>query len=84
MEQKEFFQAVQPNYPVDFSAVAALIKGKYRETFARILRTAEDAAANRFAPHLRWDLEQAGRPVEFGEEIDWLYQPGEDSEFTFA
>lgn len=84
MEQKEFFQAVQPNYPVDFSAVATLIKGKYRETFARILRTAEDAAANRFAPHLRWDLEQAGRPVEFGEEIDWLYQPGEDSEFTFA
>lgn len=84
MEQKEFFQAVQPNYTVDLSAVAALVRRRHKERLARALGAADRAVENTFAFPLWGEGEQAPAPVRFPGEIDWLYQPGEDPEFTFA
>ncbi len=84
MNQKELFHSVRANYPVDLSAVAGQVKERRMVEFQPILRTAENAVAGKFAFQLRWDMEQTRTPVEFSEEIDWLFQPGDDPEFIFA
>ena len=40
--------------------------------------------AQSFLFNLRWDMEQTQEPVVFDGDIDWLHQPGDDSEWVFA
>ena len=54
------------------------------EEASKVLKTADDAAAQRYMFTLRWDLEQTSVPVVFNDEIDWLRQPGDDAEFVYA
>lgn len=84
MDQTDYFQAVRQNYPIDLPAAAELVARQHMPEFQPILRTADNAAAKKFAFQLRWDMEQTRTPVEFSGEIDWLFQPGNDPEFIFA
>ena len=54
------------------------------EEASKVLKTADEAAAQRYMFTLRWDLEQTSVPVVFNDEIDWLRQPGDDAEFVYA
>ena len=49
-----------------------------------IISVANDITNQVFKFTLRWDLERNETPVIFNEKIDWLYQPGEDSEWVYA
>lgn len=84
MDQTDYFQAVRQNYPIDLPAAAELVARQHMPEFQPILRTADNAAAKKFAFQLRWDMEQTRTPVEFSGEIDWLFQPGDDPEFIYA
>ncbi|MDR1914623.1 MAG: heparinase II/III family protein, partial [Clostridiales bacterium] len=54
------------------------------EQVAGVIKAADEAAARRFTFTLRWDMERVTTPVIFENEIDWLYQPGDDPEWIFA
>lgn len=48
------------------------------------IETANDIVSQRFKFDLRWDLERSLEYVEFQDDIDWLYQPGNDPEWVYA
>ena len=49
-----------------------------------IISVANDITNQIFKFTLHWDLERNEIPVIFEDEIDWLYQPGEDPEWVYA
>lgn len=50
---------------------------------SHVLRVANDVVNHHFLFDLRWDMEPTAEPVQFGEEINWLYQPKDDPEWTY-
>ena len=70
------------NYKIDH-AVATLVKELEAEETAHVLKTADDVVKHQFLFDMEWDMERTYEPVCFGDKIDWGYNPGDDSEFTW-
>ncbi len=56
----------------------------YKKDCDEVIKTAEESVAQRFLFNQRWDMEKTTEPVIFSDEIDFLYQPGDDPEWVFA
>ncbi len=69
---------------VDFRYVAEYLKTNYPDECAFAISTANDAVNKRFIFNQRWDMERTWEYVEFEDEIDFLYQPGNDPEWIYA
>ncbi len=54
-----------------------------REEAEHVLRTADAVKKHSFLFDMEWDMERTYEPVEFGDEVDWEYNPGDDPEFTW-
>ncbi len=65
-------------------AVADYVKAHCPQDIQSILQVADEVAERRFLFNLRWDMERTYKPVVFENEIDWLYQPGDDPEWIYA
>lgn len=70
------------NYKIDH-AVVTLVKELEPEETAHVLKTADDVVKHQFLFDMEWDMERTYEPVCFGDKIDWGYNPGDDSEFTW-
>lgn len=65
-------------------AIVSYVKEKCPAEVAEIIRKADETAENTFIFDCRWDLESTFFPVKFPDKIDWLYQPADDPEWTYA
>ena len=83
MTQNDFFQDRRFFFD-DAKATAEYALRCSPDECRKIIRTADDTIEQRFIFNLRWDLEQTQVPVVFDDDIDWLYQPGDDPEFIYA
>lgn len=84
MTKSEFFN--QPNKEFFFKnldAVSNFVKENCKEA-QEIIRVADDVANQKFTFTLRWDMERTTEPVVFENDINWLYNPGNDPEWIFA
>lgn len=68
--------------PVAFTA-AGFVYQEDREEAEHVLRTADAVKCHVFLFDMEWDMERTYEPVEFGDVVDWEYNPGDDPEFTW-
>ncbi|MCL2557607.1 MAG: heparinase II/III family protein [Treponema sp.] len=68
----------------DAKKIAQYAKDHCKEETERAIRAADNMANNIILFDLRWDMERTHAPVAFDGEIDWLFKPGDDPEWTFA
>lgn len=85
MTKSQFFEYTKDKFffynPYE---IAEYVKKHCRRQAEDVIKAADDVAEKRFLFNLRWDMERTLEPVVFKEEIDWLYQPGDDPEWIFA
>ncbi len=85
MTRAEFFnQADRHFFFKDPFEVAKYVLVNCKEEAEHVLSVADDVVNRRFKFDLRWDMERTYSHVIFENEIDWLYQPGDDPEWIFA
>ena len=65
-------------------AIGKYALDNYPDECKNVVRNADDVAVQRFFPGLRCDTEQTGGYIGFEDDIDWLYQPGDDPEWVYA
>ena len=68
----------------DVDAIVRYVKEHCVEDMGKIIAAADLMADNTLLFNLRWDMEQTHIPIRFDGEIDWLHQPGDDPEWTYA
>ena len=76
MEKRFFFD--------DIDAIVEYVKEYCVDDMEKIIAAADLMADNILLFNLRWDMEQTHIPIHFDGDIDWLYQPADDPEWTFA
>ncbi|MHC1692682.1 MAG: alginate lyase family protein [Sphaerochaetaceae bacterium] len=84
MTRQEFFR--QPGkvfFIDDLARTVAYVQQYCHEEAASIIAKADAVARQSFVFDLRWDMEQTTLPIQFTQEIDWLYQPADDPEFVY-
>ena len=79
-----FLSRITQAYGGDLSEVAGWIKANHPRDVADTLSHADEYVRGRFRFEERWDLEQTHVPVDLGDPVDWLKQPGNDPEFVYA
>ncbi len=84
MTRAEYFKTSRIRFIDDRNAVADYVAHHAKAELAHVAEVAEGVVAQSFLFNLRWDMEQTHEPVIFEGEIDWLHQPGDDSEWVFA
>lgn len=85
MTKQEFFALDgRPAFFNNAFAVADYVQKNCPQQAEEIIAAADEIAAQRFMFTLRWDMERTWQPVEFKDEINWIYQPGDDPEWVFA
>ena len=78
--------------PDETAPISRYVKENCPEEVAEVIKKADETAENTFIFNCRWDLESTFFRVKFpisGEaqsdgRIDWLYQPKDDPEWTYA
>lgn len=68
--------------PAAFTAVEFACQEDRAEA-EHVLRTADAVRRHVFLFDMEWDMERTYEPVEFGDIVDWEYNPGDDPEFTW-
>ena len=68
----------------DKQKITEYVKTHCAEEMTHTIKAADNMANNVILFDLRWDMEQTHVPIAFNGDIDWLYQPGDDPEWTFA
>jgi len=68
----------------DRTKIAEYVKTHCASEMEHFISAANNMANNIILFDLRWDMEQTHEAVRFQGEIDWLHQPGDDPEWTFA
>lgn len=84
MKQEEFFGQGKKFFVDDFDSLAVYVKEHFPEEVKKTIADADRIADKKFVFNCRWDMERTHVPVAFEDEIDWLYQPGDDPEFIYA
>jgi len=86
MITKEMFfrQADKQFFFEDPHALAEYARHNFPDECDEAIQNADDVAAQRFQFNLRWDMERTWEYIEFEDDIDWLYQPGNDPEWVYA
>ena len=67
----------------NYQKIAAYCHENWPKEAAHIIHLADMAAEQTYLFDLPWDMERTSEPVHFEGEIDWLYRPGIDPEFSF-
>lgn len=78
--------------PDEISSISHYVRENCPEEVAEVIKKADETAENTFIFNCRWDLESTFFPVKFpvsgdaqsDSRIDWLYQPKDDPEWTYA
>jgi len=76
----------------EIASISHYVKENCPEEVAEVIKKADETAENTFIFNCRWDLESTFFPVKFpvssgaqsDARIDWLYQPKDDPEWTYA
>jgi len=68
----------------DIDALAAYARDRCPGQAREIIEVADQVADRSFLFNLRWDMERTYESVRFPGKVDWLYQPKDDPEWTFA
>ena len=84
MTRDEYAKQTRICFLDDRDAVASYVKTYEASELEKILAIADDVVDQSFLFNLRWDMERTFEPVVFPDVIDWLHQPGDDSEWVFA
>jgi hypothetical protein len=84
MTRNEYAKQTRICFLDDRDAVARYVKTHEADTLQKIITIADDVVNQSFLFNLRWDMERTFEPVVFADEIDWLHQSGDDSEWVFA
>lgn len=69
---------------IDYKKVSEHLWKFYEKECKEIIKTADDAVEKRFIFNQRWDMERTYKYVKFPHDIDFLHQPENDPEWTFA
>ncbi len=78
--------------PDETASISHYVKENCPEDVAEVIKKADETAENTFIFNCRWDLESTFFPVKFqisggaqsDARINWLYQPKDDPEWTYA
>ncbi|MFA6731788.1 MAG: heparinase II/III family protein, partial [Sphaerochaeta sp.] len=84
MTRTEYFSQTRVTFLDDAKKVARYVSEHEKVETEKILRIADDVVKQSFLFNLRWDMERTFEPVVFENQIDWMHQPGDDSEWVFA
>ena len=84
MTRSEYFKTNRIRFIDDRDAIAGYVTQHATADLEHVIQVADDVVDQSFLFNLRWDMEQTHEPVVFDGEIDWLCQPGDDSEWVFA
>jgi hypothetical protein len=84
MTKADYFKNSRIRFIDDRDAIARYVADHEKEDFQHVIDVAEGVVGQSFIFNLRWDMERTHEPVVFDEAIDWLHQPGDDSEWVFA
>ena len=84
MTRSEYFNRRRICFIDDRNAIAGYVARQAEADLRHVVEVAEGVVAQSFLFNLRWDMEQTQEPVVFDGDIDWLHQPGDDSEWVFA
>ena len=68
----------------DKQKITQYVKTHCADEMSHIMNAADNMTNNVILFDLRWDMEQTHVPVAYDGEINWLDQPGDDPEYTFA
>ncbi len=67
----------------EVESIVRYVREKCPEETDEVVKKADETVDNTFLFNCRWDLESTFFPVKFSE-IDWLFQPDDDPEWTYA
>ncbi|HKM08152.1 MAG TPA: heparinase II/III family protein, partial [Sphaerochaeta sp.] len=84
MKPQQFFNQGKSFFFDDKASIAEYVRKYENDEVEKIIALANEVVNQSFRFVLRWDMERTTIPVHFAGEIDWLYQPGDDSEWVFA
>ena len=84
MTREAYFSQTRICFLDDYENVASYVKQYQAEEADRIIALSDDVVKKSFIFNLRWDMERTYEAVTFPGDIDWLHQPGDDSEWVFA
>ena len=84
MKPQQFFNQGKTYFFDDKASIADYVRTYDKDEVEKIIGLADEVVDQSFRFVLRWDMERTTIPVHFAGEIDWLYQPGDDSEWIFA
>ncbi|MDC7229090.1 MAG: alginate lyase family protein [Sphaerochaetaceae bacterium] len=84
MKKDTYFSNWRICFLDDPKQVAAYLWQHEKEEAEIIIATAEEIVQQSFLFNQRWDMERTSEPVVFPHDIDWLYQPSDDSEWVYA
>lgn len=84
MKAEDFFNQNKTFFIDGRTKIADYVCRYCEEDVKKIITIADDVVNQKFLFNLRWDMERTYVPVQFNNEIDWLYQPGDDPEWIFA
>ena len=84
MTRTAYFSQTRISFLDDAKRVAAYVSEHEKAETKKILKIADDVVNQSFLFNLRWDMERTFEPVVFENQIDWMHQPGDDSEWVFA
>ena len=84
MTREAYFSQTRICFLDDCEKVASYVKQYQQEEAQRIIALSDDIVQKSFIFNLRWDMERTYEAVTFAEEINWLHQPADDSEWVFA
>lgn len=84
MKPERFFDQGKFFFFDDKTSIAEDVRTYEKDEVAKIIGIANGVVEQTYIFSLRWDMERTHIPVHFDGEIDWVYQPSDDSEWVFA
>ncbi|WP_320128082.1 heparinase II/III family protein [uncultured Sphaerochaeta sp.] len=84
MKPEQFYNQGKVYFFDDKVLVADYVRIHEPDEVEKIIVLANEAVNHSFRFALRWDMERTVVPVHFEGAINWLYQPGDDSEWVYA
>ncbi len=84
MKRENYFSQSRIAFLDEPAGIARYVWKYEKDEAENIIKIADDVVAQSFLFNLRWDMERTQKPVVFENAIDWLFQPGDDSEWIFA
>lgn len=84
MTRREYKAQSRVRFIDDAKLITHYVQLYEHDEMKKIIGIADDVTNQSFMFNLRWDMERTHEKVSFEGGIDWMHQPGDDSEWVFA